>query len=63
MPAFSDRDRAAKETGWKPEQLKLHTTLLGGGFGRRAVFDSHFVREAVQTFKAVRRRSKWCGRA
>jgi isoquinoline 1-oxidoreductase beta subunit len=38
----------------KPEQVKLHTTLLGGGFGRRAVFDSHFVREAVQTSKAVK---------
>jgi isoquinoline 1-oxidoreductase beta subunit len=28
--------------------------LLGGGFGRRAVFDSHFVREAVQVSKAVK---------
>src|SRR6266516_7743062 len=36
-----DRDAAAKDTGLKPEQVKLHTTLLGGGFGRRAVFDSH----------------------
>jgi len=28
--------------------------LLGGGFGRRAVVDSHFVREAVETSKAVK---------
>lgn len=49
-----DRDAAARDTGLKPEQVKLHTTLLGGGFGRRAVFDSHFVLEAVQTSKAVK---------
>jgi isoquinoline 1-oxidoreductase beta subunit len=40
-------------TGLKPEQVKIHTTLLGGGFGRRAVMDGHFVREAVQVSKAV----------
>jgi len=39
----------------KQEQVKLHTTLLGGGFGRRAVFDSHFVLEAVQTSKAIKK--------
>ena len=50
-----DRDAAAKDTGLKPEQVKLHTTLLGGGFGRRAVFDSHFVLEAVQTSKAIKK--------
>jgi isoquinoline 1-oxidoreductase beta subunit len=49
-----DRDAAAEVTGLKPEQVKLHTLLLGGGFGRRAVFDSHFVREAVQVSKAVK---------
>ena len=49
-----DRDAAAEVTGLKPEQVKLHTMLLGGGFGRRAVFDSHFVREAVQVSKAVK---------
>jgi isoquinoline 1-oxidoreductase subunit beta len=48
-----DRDAAAKDAGLKPEQVRLHTTLLGGGFGRRAVPDSHFVREAVQISKAV----------
>jgi len=49
-----DRDAAAQAAGLKPEQVKIHTTLLGGGFGRRAVFDGHFVREAVQTSKAVK---------
>jgi isoquinoline 1-oxidoreductase beta subunit len=48
-----DRDAAVQVTGLKTEQVKLHTMLLGGGFGRRAVFDSHFVREAVQISKAV----------
>src|SRR6202030_1834858 len=41
-------------SGLRPEQVKLHTTLLGGGFGRRAAIDNHFVREAVQVSKAVR---------
>jgi isoquinoline 1-oxidoreductase subunit beta len=49
-----DRDSAAKDAGLKPEQVQLHTTLLGGGFGRRAVIDSHFVREAVQISKAIK---------
>jgi isoquinoline 1-oxidoreductase beta subunit len=48
-----DRDAAAHDAGLKPEQVKLHTMLLGGGFGRRAVLDSHFVREAVQISKAI----------
>ena len=34
--------------------MKIHTTLLGGGFGRRAVIDGHFVREAVQVSKSVK---------
>jgi len=49
-----DRMSAAQAAGLKPEQVNVHTTLLGGGFGRRAVFDSHFVREAVQISKAVK---------
>ena len=48
-----DMMAAAQITGLKPDQIKLHTTLLGGGFGRRAVPDSHFVREAVLVSKAV----------
>jgi isoquinoline 1-oxidoreductase beta subunit len=49
-----DRDAAAQVAGLRPEQVTLHTMLLGGGFGRRAVVDSHFVREAVQISKAVK---------
>jgi isoquinoline 1-oxidoreductase beta subunit len=49
-----DRDLAAKDAGLKPEQVRVHTTLLGGGFGRRAATDSHFVREAVQVSRAVK---------
>jgi isoquinoline 1-oxidoreductase beta subunit len=49
-----DRNAAAEAAGLKPEQVELHTTLLGGGFGRRAVPDNHFVREAVQISKAVK---------
>ncbi len=50
-----DRDAIVNDTGLKPEQVKLHTMLCGGGFGRRAVPDSHFVREAVQISKAVKK--------
>jgi len=49
-----DRAAAAQEAELKPEQVQIHTMLLGGGFGRRAVPDSHFVREAVQVSKAVK---------
>ena len=41
----------AKITGLKPEQVKIHTTYLGGGFGRRAELD--FVTEAVELSKAT----------
>ncbi|MGH7451477.1 MAG: molybdopterin cofactor-binding domain-containing protein, partial [bacterium] len=49
-----DRAAAAEVAGLKPEQVRIHTTLLGGGFGRRAVPDNHFVREAVQISKAIK---------
>lgn len=49
-----DAMTAAAITGLKPNQIKLHTTLLGGGFGRRAVPDAHFVAEAVQVSKAIK---------
>jgi isoquinoline 1-oxidoreductase beta subunit len=42
---------AAKICGLKPEQAFIHTTYLGGGFGRKAGVD--FVIEAVETAKAV----------
>jgi len=50
-----DRDAAAKAAGLKPEQVTLETTLLGGGFGRRANPASDFVVEAVQVAQAVKR--------
>ncbi len=49
-----DRDTAVALTGLPPEKVKLHNTLLGGGFGRRAVPDSHFVAEAVQVSMKVK---------
>ncbi len=36
---------AAQVTGLKPEQIHVHTTFLGGGFGRR--FERDFVEEAL----------------
>jgi isoquinoline 1-oxidoreductase beta subunit len=48
-----DRAMAAKTAGLKPEQVEIHTTFLGGGFGRRANPMSDFVIEAVQAAKAI----------
>lgn len=42
---------AAKIAGLKPEQVRIHTTYLGGGFGRRAEED--FLMEAVEISKAM----------
>ncbi|HYL83840.1 MAG TPA: xanthine dehydrogenase family protein molybdopterin-binding subunit [Candidatus Angelobacter sp.] len=41
----------ARITGMKPEQIRIHTTFLGGGFGRRAEQD--FIAEAVEISKAT----------
>ena len=40
-----------KTLGLAPESVKVHTTLLGGGFGRRLVTD--YVEEAVEISKAI----------
>src|SRR5256714_1908010 len=48
-----DRASAAKVAGLPPEKVQLHTTLLGGGFGRRANPVSDFVVEAVEVAKAA----------
>jgi len=48
-----DRAAAAKVAGLKPEQVDIHTTFLGGGFGRRANPRSDFVIEAVQVAKII----------
>jgi isoquinoline 1-oxidoreductase beta subunit len=46
-----DRAAAAAVAGLAPEQVRIHTMLLGGGFGRRANPASDFVREAVAVAK------------
>jgi isoquinoline 1-oxidoreductase beta subunit len=48
-----DRAMAAMTAGLKPEQVEIHTTYLGGGFGRRANPRSDFVIEAVQVAKVI----------
>lgn len=48
-----DRNAAARILDLKPEQVKLHTTYLGGGFGRRANPVSDFVSEAAQIAKVI----------
>lgn len=45
------QESAAAVAGVDPEQVKVHTLFLGGGFGRRAAQD--FVIAAVETSKAV----------
>lgn len=50
-----DRNSAAEVLGLKPEQVSLHTTFLGGGFGRRANPHSDFVTEAAHVAKAVKK--------
>ena len=50
----TDRDAVAAITGLPAAQVRLHTTLLGSGFGRRAVQDSHFVSEAVQISQKIK---------
>lgn len=42
---------AARIAGLKPEQVRVHTTFLGGGFGRRSEMD--FVVDAVELSKAA----------
>jgi isoquinoline 1-oxidoreductase beta subunit len=49
-----DRANAAKAAGLPPEKVQIHTTLLGGGFGRRANPASDFVIEAVQVAKVAK---------
>ncbi len=44
----------AEVLGVKPEQLTFHTEFAGGGFGRRAVIDSHVPREAAVIAKRLR---------
>lgn len=51
MPGL-DQSIVAKILSFKPEQIKINTLFLGGGFGRRANATSDFVAEAVHVAKA-----------
>jgi isoquinoline 1-oxidoreductase subunit beta len=48
-----DQGRVAAIFGLKPEQVAIHTTFLGGGFGRRANLASDFVVEAAHVAKGL----------
>lgn len=49
-----DHIAVAQVLGLKPEQVTFHTEMAGGGFGRRAVTDSHVQREAAAIAKRLR---------
>ncbi|HUO18098.1 MAG TPA: xanthine dehydrogenase family protein molybdopterin-binding subunit [Verrucomicrobiae bacterium] len=46
-----DQMAVAQTLGLRPEQVMFHTEMAGGGFGRRAVPDSHVQREAATIAK------------
>jgi isoquinoline 1-oxidoreductase beta subunit len=52
MPGV-DQAAAAEILGLTPEQVNVHITFLGGGFGRRANPQSDFVAEATHVAKAA----------
>jgi isoquinoline 1-oxidoreductase beta subunit len=52
-----NRNAAAAAAGFPAEKVRLHTTLLGGGFGRRLGSDG--IAAAVITAKAVKRPVKF----
>ena len=49
-----DQIAVAELLGLKPDQVTFHTEMAGGGFGRRAVIDSHVQREAAAIAKRLR---------
>jgi isoquinoline 1-oxidoreductase beta subunit len=49
-----DQMAVAEVLGLKPDQVTFHTEMAGGGFGRRAVTDSHIQREAAVVAKRLR---------
>jgi isoquinoline 1-oxidoreductase subunit beta len=53
---FQTNDQAAiaEVLGLEPEQVTFHTEMAGGGFGRRAVADSHVQREAAAIARRLR---------
>ncbi len=48
-----DQMAVAEVLGLKAEQVTFHTEMAGGGFGRRAVADSHVQREAAMIAKRL----------
>jgi isoquinoline 1-oxidoreductase beta subunit len=53
MPGL-DAMAAAKVLGLQPQNIKVHTQMAGGGFGRRAIPTSDYVVEACGVAKAAR---------
>lgn len=53
MPGL-DAMAAAKTLGLQPQNIKVHTQMAGGGFGRRAIPTSDYVVEACGVAKAAR---------
>ena len=49
-----DQMAVAEVLGVKPDQVTFHTEYAGGGFGRRAVIDSHVPREAAAIAKRLK---------
>jgi isoquinoline 1-oxidoreductase beta subunit len=49
-----DQMAVADVLGLKPDQVTFHTEMAGGGFGRRAVTDSHVQREAAVIARRLR---------
>ena len=47
-----DHGTACAVLGMKPEAVQIHTVWAGGSFGRRAIADAHYVREACEIAKA-----------
>jgi isoquinoline 1-oxidoreductase beta subunit len=48
-----DQQAIAEVLGVPPDRVTFHTEMAGGGFGRRAVADSHIPREAAEIAKRV----------
>src|SRR5437763_2845348 len=49
-----DQMAIAEVLGLKPEEVMFHTEYAGGGFGRRAVIDSHVPREAAMIARGLK---------
>jgi isoquinoline 1-oxidoreductase subunit beta len=49
-----DQMAVAEVLGLEPQRVTFHTEMAGGGFGRRAVGDSHVQREAATIAKRLR---------